>query len=92
MNFNYGCWPYLDMAILDQSNIRVPTVKRSDEAAYSESQTFDLKINEEEKEFLCSLCNRLLKMSNRMQATAYEGSQLSPQKLEELLKKIYESK
>jgi len=92
MNFNYGCWPYLDMAVLDQSSIRVPTVKRSDEVDYSESQTFDLKINEEEKEFLLSICNRLLKMSNRMQATAYSGTSLPPEKLEELLQKIYESK
>lgn len=92
MNFDYGCWPYLELSILDKPIQETNYPKRSDDDSSSESSDFELKITQEEKEFLCSVCNRLLKMSNRMQATAYGDTELSPEKLEALIKKIYEAK
>jgi hypothetical protein len=80
------------MSVLDSSSQSTPAVRRSDDYCPSENSNVDLKITEEEKEFLCSVCNRLLKMSNRMQATAYEGTGISPEKLEELLKKLSNAK
>ncbi len=87
MNLDWGCWPYLDMTIQPTGTPRPIRAYES-----QEPQEFKLTIDEKEKEFLLNVCTKLKRLSNKMQATAYGDTELSPEKLEALIKKIYEAK